>query len=228
MPEWNWFAFNAESVSMAMLQPAQDAVRKRDLICWQKIYDQLSQTHTCPYLSRFYGTPIRYTPNKYTIITPGHTELSRDEIPEEAGFPLRRALQMFVEQVSQLRIEGAFPRPRHWISHEVQWDNILESEGDREELEHFRIRIIARQEKLPDPFWCLESNSAVDSNYIAPEAVAEMAKMEHRIGLFRDLAQRGGLDAEVQGLVRDMTAASLFIQLAASQRLAIFFREDGT
>lgn len=228
MPEWNWFAFNAQSVSMVMLQPAQDAVRNRDLGSWQKIYDQLSQTHSRPYVSRYYGTLVRYTPNKYTIIEPENTDLSRDEIPQETGFPLRRALQMFVEHVAQLRIEGSFPRPRHWISDEVQWDNILESEGDREELEHFKTHIIARQERLPDPFWCLESNSAVDSNYIAPEAVAEMAKMEQRIGLFRDLSERSDLDADVKGLVRDMVAASLFIQLAASQRLAIFFREDGT
>jgi hypothetical protein len=228
MPEWNWFAFNTQSVSMAMLQPVQDAVRKRDLASWQGIYEQLALTHTRPYVSRYYGTPVQYTPNKYTIIIPGRDALSRDEVPEEGTFPLRRALQMFVEHVSPMRIEGGFPRPRHWISHEVQWDNILESEGDREELEHFKAHIIARREKLADPFWCLESNSAVDSNYIAPEAVAEMAKMEDRIGLFRDLAQRSDLDAEVKNLVRDMTAASLFIQLAASQRLAIFFREDGT
>jgi hypothetical protein len=228
MPHWNWFAFNAQSVSMAMLQPVQDAVRKRDLVSWQKIYDHLSQTHTCPYVSRYYGTPIRYTPNKYTILTPGDKDLSRDEIPEETIFPLRHALQMFVEHVSQLRIEGSFPRPRHWISDEVQWDNILESEGDRQELEHFKTHIIARRERVPDPFWCLESNNAVDSNYVAPEAVAEMATMEHRIGLFRGLSERSDLDEDVRGLVLDMKAASLFMQLAASQGLAIFFREDGT
>ena len=227
MPEWNWFAFNAQSVSMAMLQPVQDAVRKHDLVSWQKLYDQLSQTYTRPYVSRYYGTPVQYMPNKYTIVGSG-SGLSRDEVPGEGTFALRRALQMFVEQVSSLSIEGAFSRPRHWISHEIQWDNILDSQGDLEELEHYKTQIIARREKLPDPFWCLESNDAVDSNYISPEAVAEMAKMERRIGLFHDLAERSDIDIEVKGVVRDMRASSLFIELAATQRLAIFFREDGT
>lgn len=47
-------------------------------------------------------------------------------------------------------LEGAFPRLRHWISRDVRWENILDSEGDREELEHLKTQIIARQERLPD------------------------------------------------------------------------------
>lgn len=109
MPQWNWFAFDAQSVAMAMLQPVQDAVRKRDLVSWQKIHDQLSQTHTRPHVSRYYGTPIRYTTNSYTIFTARDPGLSRDEIPEQASFSLRRALQVFVEHVSQPRIGRCFP-----------------------------------------------------------------------------------------------------------------------
>jgi hypothetical protein len=227
VPMWEWFAFDSTAVSSAILQPAQQAIRNRDLAAWQNVYDQLSQTHYHPYLSS-YGSPLGYSPNKATIITPGRDKLSRDEVPQESAFPLRRALQTFVEQVSSLKVEGKFPRARHWVLSEVSWTRILKPQAEHDELEQFKTQIIARREKLPDPFWCLESNSAVDSNYAAPEIVAQMAKVEATVGLFRALVQRTDLGDEVHALARDLAAASLLIELAASRGLALYFREDGT
>jgi hypothetical protein len=105
---WEWFAFNSTAVSSAILQPAQQAIRNRDLAAWQEVYDQLSQTYFRPYLSS-YGSPVRYSPIKAAIITPGRDQLSRDEVPLESAFPLRRALQTFIEQVSSLKVEGNSP-----------------------------------------------------------------------------------------------------------------------
>jgi hypothetical protein len=59
---------------------------------------------------------------------------------------------------------------------EISWPKILKAEAERDELEQFKTQIIARREQLPDPFWCLESNSAVDSNYAAAEIVAKMGR----------------------------------------------------
>lgn len=224
MPEWNWFAFHSLGVSKSVLEPAQKAVRERDLPTWQKIYDLLSQIHTRPYVSH----NVSLSPNKYTIITNGRDELTRNEIPDESSFPLRRALQMVIEQVSSFNMEGEFPRPRHWIGFEIDWSRFLKSDSECQELDHFKKHIIARVEKLPDPFWCLESNSAVDSNYITPQAAAEMADIEAETGLFRRLVYRTDPKEEAHALSKDMAAAMLFIQLAASKRLGIYFREDGT
>jgi hypothetical protein len=227
MPMWEWFAFDSTAVSSAILQPAQQAIRNRDLAAWQRVYDQLSQTHYRPYLSS-YGSALGYSPNNATIITPGRDKVSRDQVPQESAFPLRRALQTFVEQVSSLKVEGKFPRARHWVLSEVLWPKTLKPQAERDELEQFKTQIIVRSEKLPDPFWCLESNSAVDSNYVAPEIVAQMAKVEATVGLFRGLVQRTDLGDEVHALARELAAASLLIELAASRGLALYFREDGT
>lgn len=227
MPRWEWFAFHPTVVSSAILQPAQQAIRNRDLAAWQKVYDQLSQTHYRAYLSP-YGSALPYSPNKGTIITPGTDELSRDEVPQESAFPLRRALQTFVEQVSSLCIIGTFPRARHWVLSEVSWPKILRLQAERDELEQFKTQLIARRNKLPDPFWCLESNSAVDSNYAAPEVVAQMAKVEATVGLFRGLVRRTDLGDEVHALAQDLAEASLLVELAASRGLGLYFREDGT
>jgi hypothetical protein len=224
MSEWEWFAFDSSAVSSAVLQPAHRSIRERDLAAWQKVYDQLSQTHCRSHVYP-YGA---YSPVESTIITPGRDKLSRDEVPQESDFPLRRALQTFVEQVSPLHVEGKFSRARHWVFNEVPWAKILTAQAERDELELFKTKIIARSEKLPDPFWCLESNSYVDSNYAAPEAVAQMASVEGTAGLFRRLAQRRDFGKEVQDLARDLAAASLLIELAALRGLAVYFREDGT
>ena len=97
-----------------------------------------------------------------------------------------------------------------------------------EEVEQFKTQIIVRGEKLRDPFWCLESNSAVDSNYVVPEVVAQMAKLEDTVGLFRGLVRRTDLDRELHSLAHDLAAASLLVELAANRGLAIYLREDGT
>lgn len=81
---------------------------------------------------------------------------------------------------------------------------------------------------MPDPLWCLESNSAVDSNYLTPDVVARFAEMEATAGLFRTLARRTGLDTEVTALARDAGTASLLIELAAARGMAVYYREDGT
>lgn len=223
MPMWEWFAFDSIAVSSAILEPAQQAIRSRDLAAWQQLYDELSQTHYRPSVSR-----LGYRPNKATIITPDRDKLSRDEVPQETAFPLKRALQTFVEQVSSLRVEGKFPRARHWVLSEISWAKILKSQAERDELELFKTQIIASKKKLPDPFWCLESNSAVDSNYVTPEIVAQMAKVETTVGLFRGLVQRTDLGVEIHGVAQDLASASLLIELAASDGLALYFREDGT
>ena len=222
MPVWYWFAFDPKAVASAVLQPAQQAVRDVDLAAWQKTFDQLSETHPRPYVS-VYG----YSPNKATIITPGRDELTRNTVPKESDFPLRRALQTFVEHASGLTVEGTFFRPRHWVMREVAWPKLL-SRPELDEMAMFKEEFIAGRSKLPDPFWCLESNSAVDSNFIAPEVVARMADMEATAGLFRKLTRRSDLDEEIASLARDLAAAALLIELAAAGKLALFFREDGT
>jgi len=221
MPEWNFFAFHAGAVSRLMLEPAQSAVRNGDLQAWQKVYDQLSETRYSPHVS---PAGWDYSPNKNNIAF----KIQRDKIPEESEFGLRRTLETFVEQVSLHRLKGKFFRPRSWIFGNVVWPNVLKSQAEHDELELFKALIIARSKKLPDPFWCLESNSAVDSNYVDPQAVAKMAEVEADVGLFRGLVRRTDLNVEIFALARDMAAASLLVELAASCGLAIYFREDGT
>jgi len=120
------------------------------------------------------------------------------------------------------------PRPRHWVCDEISWPKALKSQAEIDELEKFKNDIIARREKLPDPFWCLESNSAVDSNYISPEAIKRMAAIESAVGAFRNLAKRNDLDPELPVLAGDLANTGLLIELAARQNLGLFFREDGT
>ena len=95
-------------------------------------------------------------------------------------------------------------------------------------MDYFVKQIIVRKDKLPDPFWCLESNSAVDSNYITPQAVAVMSEIEAETGLFRQLINRTDPKEEVHALAKDIAAAIYFTQLAASMGLGIYWREDGT
>lgn len=119
-------------------------------------------------------------------------------------------------------------RPRHWVCHEIQWARILKSQAELKEIEAFKNEVIARTMKIADPFWCLESNSAVDSNYVSPEVVKKMATVESEVGLFRKLFRRDDLEAETKALARDLAGVGLLIELAAHRDLALYFREDGT
>jgi len=112
--------------------------------------------------------------------------------------------------------------------HEIAWPKILTLESELNELELFNKEVLMRRENLPDPFWCLESNNAVDSSYVEPKTVARLAEAEATAGLFRRLVRRTDLDQEVKPLVRDLATAGLLIELAASRNLALYFREDGT
>src|SRR5215471_7457935 len=104
MPEWNFFAFNAYAVAKALLVPAQEAVRERDLAAWQKVYDKLNTFHYPPHDSGFSweGTIIANHASR--------NELSRDQVPDESNFALRRCQQTFIELVSKYRLESRWPR----------------------------------------------------------------------------------------------------------------------
>lgn len=222
MPEWHFFAFNSRDVSKALLAPAQEAVRNRDLSEWQKIYDKLNIYHYPPHRSGFSweGTIIQNFASS--------ARLSRDQVPSESLPGLRKCLQTFVELVSSHHVQSRCTRVRHWVLHEVQWKRILASKEEFAELELFNKEAWARKLHLPDPFWCLASNEAVDSNYIDPEMVQRLAEEEANAGLFRRLASRDDLDIETKNLARDLAAAALLIELAANLGLALYFREDGT
>jgi hypothetical protein len=227
MPEWFFFAFNAQTVAKAMLEPAQEAVRKRDLPAWQKTFDLLKRTHYPPHVS----LTGHYSPMEFTLVdgcVAPKFAISRDKIPEESDFGLRRTLQTFVEFVSPHRIASRRTRVRNRVMEPGRWEKSLVSQEDREEMQLFRDEIIVRREKLPDPFWCLESNEAADCNYASPEAVARMAEVESTVGLFRRLVRRTDLDEDLHSLTRDLATAGFLIELAASCGYALYFREDGT
>jgi len=229
MPHWYFFAFEPKSVAEVLLKPAQQAVRSCDLAAWQKVFDVLNRSHPCPEVhpSEF---AAYYAPNQFTLVqaVAANRAVSADKIPEESDFGLRRTLQAFVESVSLYRERGRFPSPRHWILDEVDWHQILKSDEELSELEFFKTRVIARSSKLPDPYWCLESNDAVDSNYVTPEVVGRMAELEDVIGLFRQLARRTDLATELAALANDLASVGLLVQQAARSDLGMYFRQDGT
>jgi hypothetical protein len=222
MPEWHFFAFNSKAVSKALLIPAQEAVRNRDLPAWQQVYDKLNSYHYPPYTSGFSweGTIIQNFEQ--------NLRLSPDRMPDETDFVLRRCLQTFVELVSSNHLVSRCTRVRHWVLHEMPWKRILAENEEMAELELFNKEAWARKLQLPDPFWCLASNDAVDANYIDPEMVQRLAEEEARVGLFRRLANRTDLDVETRALAQDLAAAALLVELAANLDLALYFREDGT
>jgi hypothetical protein len=222
MPEWNFFAFHANAVAKALLVPAQEAVRGRDLAAWQKVYDALNTFHYPPYDSGFSweGTIIANNAPR--------NELSRDQVPDESNFTLWRCLQTFIELVSKYRLESRWPRVKHWVLNEAQWPKLLLSQQEYAELELFNKECWARKERLPDPFWCLASTSATDSNYIDPEMVARLAEEETSVGLFRRLAASDDIDLEVKSYIREIAAVATLVELAANFGLALYFREDGT
>lgn len=90
MPFWNFFAFDSNSIAAAILKPVQDAIRKRDLPHWQKVFDQLSKTHAAPRV--LHG---RYSPNITTLagLVAPKDALSWESIPKESDFELRRTLR---------------------------------------------------------------------------------------------------------------------------------------
>jgi hypothetical protein len=223
MPVWYFFAFDAIAVEQAMLQRAQEAIRNRDVARWKKVHDLLQRTHASV-ITRGYFSPglsILQCVGKEKV-------LSSESVPEESDFAVRRTLQTFVEQASQHRLTGSFTRARHTVLHEVDWTKIVQSADEAEELEIFKKNVIVRSTKLPDPFWCLESNSAVNSTYIEPSLVQEIAKVEATTGLLRSLARDRRLGTELHELARDLFAVGLLMELAASRNLAIYFREDDT
>lgn len=130
--------------------------------------------------------------------------------------------------MAEHRLRGNFPRLRHWVCYEISWPRILKSQGEIDQMEAFKRDVIARHESLPDPFWCLESNSAVDSNYVAPEVVRRIAATESVVGLFRKLGQLTDPDRELTGVAQEVAKAGSLIDVAASQGLALYFYEDQT
>jgi len=95
-------------------------------------------------------------------------------------------------------------------------------------MELFQQEVLPARKILPDPFWCLSSNRAVDANYVSPEIVAKLSEVEATVGLFRSLARRTDFDPEMKSLALDLAAVGLLIELAANLGLALYFREDGT
>ena len=222
MPEWHFFAFDAKAVSKALLTPAQQAVRSRSLSEWRHVYDKLNTYHYPPHRTGFSweGTIIQNFAN--------NSQLSRDEIPDESLHVLRRCLQTFVELVSSHHLQSRCMRVRTWVLDLMPWKKLLMSDDERAELELFNKEAWARKLQLPDPFWCLSSNDAVDANYVDPEKVQRLAEEEARVGLFRRLAGRTDVDAETKALAQDLAATALLVGLAANLGLALYFREDGT
>jgi hypothetical protein len=210
MPFWNFFAFDSNSAAEAMLQPVQQAIRNRNLSLWRKLFERLY---------------AEFSPESTTV---GKPALSAESIPDEADSDLRWRLQVFVQQMAEHRLRGNFPRLRHWVCYEISWPRVLKSQVEIDQMEAFKRDVIARKESLPDPFWCLESNSCVDSNYVAPEVVRRIAATESVVGLFRKLGERMDLDPERQGVAREVARAGALIDVAASRGLALYFYEDET
>lgn len=223
MPTWNFFAFDSKRVAQAILAPAHDAVRNRDLAAWQKIYDKLASYHYPPLPGGFAwgGSIVDAFAN-----VPG--AISRDAVPDQTSNALRKVLQTFVELVAKHHVESRCTRARTWVVRLVPWQNLLSSREELGEIERFKTEIVPAQKHPPDPFWCLASNDAVDANYIAPEVAANFAELEAKVGLLRSLPGRAKLDDEVLAVARDLAAAGLLIELAANLGLALYFREDGT
>jgi hypothetical protein len=137
MPQWYFFAFPSQRVAKALLEPAQEAIRNRDLPAWQKIFDLLKQTPYPPRVS-LSGT---YDITNYTLVdgcVASKFAISRDRIPEESDFGLRRTLQTFVEFVSPHRIESNRTRVRNRVMEPRPWDQILISQEDRDEMQSAR------------------------------------------------------------------------------------------
>lgn len=210
MPFWNFFVFDSNSAVEQMLLPVQQAIRNRDLSVWRKLFEQLY---------------AKFSPESRRV---GKPALSAESIPDEEDSDLRWRLQVFVQQMAEHRLTGNFPRLRHWVCYEISWPKVLKSQDEIDQMETFKRDVIARQTRLPDPFWCLESNSAVDSNYVAPEVVRRIAATESKVGLFRKLGQRTDFDPEWQRVAREVARAGALIDVAASRGLALYFYEDGT
>ncbi len=228
MPEWNFFAFDSVAVAKSMLVPAQEAVRNRDLAAWQKVFDLLNGTHLRPHVSRI-GIGTCYI-SPYTLVDAIGPQLaiSRDTIPDESQFGLRRTLQTFVELISRHFIQSGRVDVRIRVADLIHWDKVLTSQEELDEMRLFQEKIIVRSKKLPDPFWCLESLEGVDSNYADPETVARMAEVESTVGLFRRLVRRTDLDNDVKSIAPELATAGLLIELAATRGYGLYFREDST
>lgn len=221
MPEWHFFAFNAKRAATGLLEPAQEAIRNRDLSAWQAVYDKLNSYHYPPHISGFSweGTVIGNV---------GHGKILRDEIPDESSGHLRKSLQHFVELVSRHHLESRRLKLRVWVLNLIRWDEVLTSEDELKEIELFKREILFGRKDVPDPFWCLSSSEVVDANYVSPETVAKLAEVEARVGLLRRLARRTDLGPNMTAFGPDLAAAGLLIELAANLGLALYFREDAT
>ena len=227
MPEWHFFAFDPIAVANSILTPAQVAARNRDLAAWQKVFDILSGTHFQPHLSPSGNCHVLPYSLVDGIVAPRFA-ISRDIIPNESDFGLRRTLQTFIEFVSPLSIQSTRVKLRNMIMNLIPWEAVLTSQEERDEMQLFQKTILVRGKKLPDPFWCLESSDAADTNYANAESVARMAQVESTVGLFRRLARRTDLDEYPRYVAPELATAGLLIELAATRGYGLYFREDGT
>jgi hypothetical protein len=105
MPEWNFFAFDTVAVAHSILAPAQEAVRNHDLAAWQKVFDVLNGTHFLPHISRNGHCYVQPYTLVSGIVAPQFA-ISRDNIPDESDFGLRRTLQTFVEFMSPHSVQS--------------------------------------------------------------------------------------------------------------------------
>ena len=227
MPEWNFFAFDTVAVANSILAPAQEAIRNRDLAAWQKVFDVLNGTHFLPHISRNGHCYVRPHSLVSGIVAPQFA-ISRDNIPDESDFGLRRTLQTFVEFMSPHSVQSRRVKLRNRVMNLIPWDKVLTSQEELDEIQLFQNTIIVRSKNLIDPFWCLESNDAADTNYANPETVAHMAEVESAVGLFRRLAHRTDLDEGARYVAPELATAGLLIELAATRSYGLYFREDGT
>ena len=230
MPVWHFFAFDSISAAGHLLTPLQRAVQARDLPEWQKQFKKLRQVHRRSSISVHGGPYANSKPITETAYFHGASDLQEDQIPDQDSPSLRWLLQEFVEAIAPHYLQGTFFRPRSWILGEISWPKLLISAEEHQQLTLFQRTVLGWPQwpDIPEAFGFLKHTSAVDSTYLSPESVRELAMAEQSSGLFRRLFRDTTDLPELHALARDLSALAALIELAAIQGFALYYREDGT
>jgi hypothetical protein len=235
MPQWQFVAFSTETAAK-ILTRVQQALRDRDLKAWQEVYAQLQKFYICKVSDWAYSSA---PPKTYLYpIADGATEISATGVPPETvpvgspidaeiHPPLTRLLMDFLTAIARYRQESEMSKPFIWASPrgELAWERIYISDAEREEHQLLCREVFNCQRDFPEPFHLIRSRY-VNSSYVAPEAVARLAAAERQTGLLRRVGDE--LEGEAGMIGRDLARLGLLIELAARERLALHYREDGT
>jgi hypothetical protein len=222
--EWYFFAFDHDSIVKHLTSPIAEAVESADALKWSRIMKALDKVHPPGQISKYAinGCERPVTAVEWYSNRPA---LPRNAPPTAGAESVDTLLKISLEALARYRLVGTCFKPLGVFS-ELGYPARLASDKERVEFGAFRQALFDWRSAQPEPYGFV-SRTNQQAAVALPDAVRRLAAVEADVGLLRRLASELAT-GEWKQLAFDLRSLRAFVELAAAEGLAIYFRADGT